>query len=343
MFMPASLVLLFAGGAAVAPPQAPVRVVATLPVYASITEAIGGADVQVSSIADPREDAHFVRPKPSFAADIRRADLFITTGLDLELWVPPLLDRAGNRAVSEGGPGYVTAYSGIRLLDVPGSADRAAGDIHIYGNPHVYTDPVNVIQVARNITIGLKKVAPDRAATWDRGLAAFTAEIQRRLFGEQLVEIVGGDQLIDLARAGRLQPFLDATQFEGHPLTEQLGGWLGAAQPFRGHDIICYHKNWAYFENRFGVRCLDYVEAKPGIPPTPGHVARLIATMKAQDVHVIIAAEYFGRDRVKTVADRAGATFVMMPLQTGSGAVRDYFGLVDAWVDGLARAFAHTN
>lgn len=339
-----SLVLL-AAAAAGAQPQAaePVRVVATLPVYAAITQAIGGAEVQVSSIADPREDAHFVRPKPSFAADIRRADLFVTTGLDLELWVPALLDRAGNRNVIEGGPGYVTAYSGVRLLDVPSSADRAAGDIHIYGNPHVYTDPLNALLVARNITIGLKKVAPDRAATWDAGLARFTAEIQNRLFGERLVEIVGGDQLVELERAGRLLSFLQNTQFEGHPLTEQLGGWIGAAQPFRGHDVICYHKNWAYFENRFGVRCLDYVEAKPGIPPTPGHVARLISTMKSQDVDVIIAAEYFGRDRVATVADRAGARFVMMPLQTGSGSVVDYFDLVDAWVNGLANAFAHTD
>lgn len=321
------------------PPVAPVRVVATLPVYASIISAIGGSEVEVSSIADPREDAHFVRPKPSFAADLRRADMFVTTGLDLELWVPPLLDRAGNAKVSEGGPGYVTTYSGIKLLDVPTAADRAAGDIHVYGNPHVFTDPLNAIQIARNITIGLKKVAPDRAATWDAGLASFTKQIQERLYGAKLVEILGGDQLVQLSRAGRLDDFLRTNQLEGKPLEAQLGGWLGTARVFRGKDLICYHKNWAYFEDRFQVKCVDYVEAKPGIPPTPGHVARLIDTMKSQGINVMIAADYFGRDKVKTVADRAGAKVVMMPLETGAGSVTTYFDLVDAWVNGLAGAF----
>ena len=80
----------------------PIRVVATLPVYADLVEKIGGAEVDVSSIAAPNEDAHFVRPKPSLALSIRRADLFITTGLDLELWAPIVLDRAGNADVSEG-------------------------------------------------------------------------------------------------------------------------------------------------------------------------------------------------------------------------------------------------
>ncbi|MCH8813346.1 MAG: zinc ABC transporter substrate-binding protein, partial [Gemmatimonadetes bacterium] len=113
----------------------PVRVVATLPVYADLAEKIGGAEVDVSAIASPNEDAHFVRPKPSFALSIRRADLFITTGLDLELWAPIVLDRAGNADVSEGGRGYVTAYTGIELLDIPVSADRSGGDVDSFGNP----------------------------------------------------------------------------------------------------------------------------------------------------------------------------------------------------------------
>ena len=86
----------------------PVRVVTTLPIYAELVREVGGAEVEVSSIANPNEDAHFVRPKPSFALDLRRADAFVTTGLDLELWVPTLLDRAGNTAVLEGGRGYIT-------------------------------------------------------------------------------------------------------------------------------------------------------------------------------------------------------------------------------------------
>lgn len=319
----------------------PVRVVATLPVYAAITSAIGGDDVSVVSIADPREDSHFVRPKPSFAAEIRRADLFITTGLDLELWVPALLDRAGNRNASEGGAGYVTTYTGIHLLDVPTSTDRSGGDIHIYGNPHVFTDPLNAVQVARNITTGLRKIAPDRAAAWDRGLAEFTDQIYRRLYGDELVEIVGGETLADLSRSGKLLSFLDATPYEDKPLSELLGGWLAAAAPFRGGRVICYHKNWAYFEDRFDMTCVDYVEAKPGIPPTPGHVARLIQMMQSEEIEVIMAADYFGEQKVATVARRAGAKPVMMPMQPRDEAGSStYFDLVDRWVTDMAAAFS---
>ncbi len=319
---------------------APVKVVATLPVYADIARQIGGSEVDVTSIANPHEDSHFVRPKPSFAAKLRQADMFVTTGLDLELWAPPLLDKAGNASVAEGGKGYVTAYTGIHLLDVPSSADRAAGDIHIYGNPHVYTDPLNALQVARNITSGLKKVAPERSAAWDKGLADFTSRVYSRLFGDKLVSMLGGPTLEKLARSGNFYTFLEKTPYQGKPLISFLGGWLGKAQAFRGQDLICYHKNWAYFEDRFAVKCVDYVEAKPGIPPTPGHVASLIQLMKKQDIRVMIAATYFGEQKVATVANRAGGTYVMMPMEPGDQpGETSYFDMVDRWVNGVAKAF----
>ena len=321
-------------------PTAPVRVVATLPVYAEITKEIGGAEVEVSSIANPNEDAHFVRPKPSFALDLRRADMFVTTGLDLELWVPTLLDRAGNSAVLEGGQGYVTAYTGITLLDIPVSTDRSGGDVHIYGNPHLTTDPLRTLQVARNITTGLKRVAPDRAAVWDEGLARFTERIHTSLFGDRLVELLGGETLERMALGNTLFSFLEENEFEGHPVLDELGGWLKRAEPFRGKQMICYHKNWAYFEERFQVTCADYVEAKPGIPPTPGHVADLISRMENEGLNVLFAATYFSRDKVQSVADRGGATLVRAPMMPGAvEGVDDYFSLVDHWVDELAAAF----
>lgn len=334
-----------AGDAAVGTPgptpaRAPIRVVATLPVYASLVKEIGGAEVDVESIAHPNEDAHFVRPKPSFALDLRRADMFITTGLDLELWVPPLLDRAGNTSVLEGGRGYVTAYTGIKLLEIPVAADRSAGDVHIYGNPHLTTDPLRTLQVARNITTGLKRVAPDRAAAFDAGLASFTDRVHRRLFGDQLVEALGGETLEQLALKGNLISFLQSNEYQGQPLMAQLGGWLAAAAPFRGKQIICYHKNWAYLEERFQVTCVDYVEAKPGIPPTPGHVADLIKRIQEDHIAVLLAASYFDRKKVETVASRGGARLVQVPLAPGAReGVDDYFQLVDVWVNELAAAF----
>ena len=319
----------------------PVRVVATLPVYADLVEKIGGAGVEVSAIAAPNEDAHFVRPKPSFALSIRRADLFITTGLDLELWAPVVLDRAGNADVSEGGRGYVTAYTGIELLDIPVSADRSGGDVHLFGNPHLATDPLRALQVARNITVGLERVAPDRTGVWNAGLARVTAEIHRRLFGGRLVELLGGDLLEQLALQGTLRAFLEGEEFEGRPLISELGGWLGVAEAFRGRDIICYHKNWAYLEDRFGVRCADFVEAKPGIPPTPGHVASLLEKMTSEGIGVILAASHYDERKVETVAQRGMARSVIVSMNPGGRAgADDYFALVDTWVDGLAQAFA---
>ncbi|HEX7049238.1 MAG TPA: metal ABC transporter substrate-binding protein [Longimicrobiales bacterium] len=334
----------------IAPPRtptttrAPVRVVATLPVYAEIAREIGGTEVQVVAIADPAEDAHFVRPKPSFALEIRRADAFITTGLDLELWVPALLSKAGNARVGPGAPGHIIAHTGITLLDVPSSVDRAAGDIHIYGNPHIYTDPLNAIQIARNIAEGLKRVAPDRAAAFDRGLAAFTDQIHRRLFGDRLVDMLQGETLERLARSGKLFSFLSSQAYEGKPLTQYLGGWLAAAEPFRGKKIICYHKDWAYFEQRFDVTCAEYVEAKPGIPPTPGHVARLIRMMQDQGIRVLLSPNYYDRSKSEVVTDRVGGTAVIVPMQPGGDTgVQTYFDLVDTWVTSLANAFRQSS
>ena len=319
----------------------PVRVVATLPVYADLVEKIGGADVEVSAIAAPNEDAHFVRPKPSFALSVRRADLFITTGLDLELWAPTVLDRAGNADVSEGGRGYVTAYTGIELLDIPIAADRSGGDVHIFGNPHLTTDPLRALQVARNITVGLTRVAPGRSAVWNAGLSRLTNEIHRRLFGARLVEVLGGDLLEQLALQGTLHDFLDGQELEGRPLRSQLGGWLGVAEAFRGRDIICYHKNWAYLEDRFGVRCAEFVEAKPGIPPTPGHVASLLDRMASEGIGVILAASHYDERKVEAVAQRGRGRAVVVSMNPGGrGGPDDYFALVDSWVDGLAGAFA---
>src|SRR5919107_3673731 len=106
-------------------PAAPApKIVTSLTTYGAIAREIVGDRGTVTSIAQGDEDPHFVQPKPSFVAILRNADLFITTGMDLELCVPALLDRAGNRKVIEGAPGYVAAYRGIDLMEVPTSLSR---------------------------------------------------------------------------------------------------------------------------------------------------------------------------------------------------------------------------
>ena len=308
--------------------DATVRVVVTQPAYATIVDELGGASVEVKSIASAAQDPHTVVPRPSFALEIRRAQLFVTTGLDLELWAPPLLDKAGNARVMEGAPGYVTAYTGIDLLDIPASVDRSAGDVHIYGNPHLHTEPLTVLQIARNITVGLKRVTPACSDYFNQGL------------GDYLVDLLGGDVLEDLALSGTLYTFLEGNSLEGTPLIEHLGGWLEAAAPLRGKKMICYHPNWSYFENRFGLDCIATVESRPGIPPTPRHVVELLRLMEQEGIRVVVGANYFDRQRVNTVARRGNAVPVLLPLALpNEPGGHEYFDLVDIWISTLVEAF----
>jgi zinc/manganese transport system substrate-binding protein len=326
-----------------APPTAPVKVVTSLTTYAAIAREIVGDRGTVFSIAVGDENPHYVQPKPSFVPTLARADLFVTTGLDLELWVPALLDKAGNSRVTEGGPGYVAAYAGIDLLDVPTSFSRTQGDIHVYGNPHIWTDPLNAVQIARNILAGLKRVAPADAEYFTAREKDFEDRMYKALFGPELVQLLGGQTLSDLDRQGKLFDFLKARQYQGAPLLNRLGGWLKQALPFRGTQVACYHKEWDYFSREFQVNCFDYIEPKPGIPPTPRHVQEIIVGMREKHIPVLLSTNYYDRSQVQEVAQRTGAKAVIVPSNTGGAAgVNTYFDLMNLWITELGRAFAAT-
>jgi ABC-type Zn uptake system ZnuABC Zn-binding protein ZnuA len=320
---------------------AEVQVVTTLPVYAAIAKAVGGDRVAVSSIASSEEDAHFVKAKPSYALMLRQADLFVTTGLDLELWAPALVDKSGNSKVRDGQPGFVSASQGVVMMDVPSSVSRAAGDVHVYGNPHVHTSPINAKIVAGNIAAGLERVDPAGAAAYDAGLASFRRRIDEALYGKELVELLGADTLDPLARDGKLVAFLEGKTLGGAPLVERLGGWLGRARgSFYGKELVAYHKNWAYLTTLFGLSVADYVEPKPGIPPSARHVHDLIELMASRKIPVILAASYFSRDQVESIAERTGARAVIVPLGPPALDADGYFRMFDGWVDALAQGFA---
>src|SRR5256885_3820186 len=219
------------------PPAAPVKVVTSLTTYASVAREIIGDRGRVSSIAVGDENPHYVQPKPSFVPTLAQADLFVTTGLDLELWVPALLDKANNPRIIEGGPGYVAAYQGIQLLDVPTSFSRAQGDIHVFGNPHIWTDPMNAVQIARNILTGLKRVSPENADYFSGREKDFEDRIYRALFGDELVKLLGAQTLADLNRQGKLLDFLKSKQYQGAPLGDRLGGSPTEAMPFRRQQV----------------------------------------------------------------------------------------------------------
>jgi ABC-type Zn uptake system ZnuABC Zn-binding protein ZnuA len=297
-----------------------IRIVTTLPDYAWAAKEIGGDLVEVNAIARGNQDAHFVRPRPSYSMMLRDADLFVTTGLDLELWVPTLLDAAGNRKVLEGGPGHIAVWPGIELLEVPTTLSRSEGDVHIYGNPHIHTGPLNMVPIARNILAGLEKVDPANATVYRERKRALEDRLNRRLFGDALVDLIGGDTLARLARGGRLMPFLEGKEYpagSGQTLADMLGGWLKQAEPLRGRRIIGYHKNWIYFGTQFGLEFVGYIEPKPGIPPTPRHVETMINLIRDQGIKVILSANYFDPVKPQAIAERTGATVVIVPLGSG--------------------------
>ena len=315
--------------------EATIKVVTTQETYAAIARELGGKRVEAESIIPGAADAHFVKPKPSYAFMLRDADLFVSTGLDLELWAPVLVNKSGNRNITDGAVGYVAAAHGIELLEKPASADRSAGDVHIYGNPHIQTSPINAAAIAGNITTGLCKLDPNGCETYRTNLADFNDRLARSLYGDQLVELLGRDTLDTLARSGRLVSFLEERGF-----ADQIGGWLAEAMPFRGRKLVCYHKNWIYFTTLFGLEVVGYVETKPGIPPTARHVAELIQRIEDEEVGVLLAANYFERRKPELIAERTGIVPVVVPMSVGGEAgVETFFDLVDLWVGRLREAY----
>src|SRR4249919_1276217 len=159
-----------------------IKVVTTTTDLKSITELVGGDKVSVSSIATGYQNPHFVDPKPSYIIALSNASLFVTVGLDLETgWSPQLLSSSRNSKIQKGSPGYVDASEGVGLLQVPSSVNRGEGDIHIYGNPHYWLDPLNGKVIARNITNGLERVDPSNKTFYEANLNAFYAKIDLKL------------------------------------------------------------------------------------------------------------------------------------------------------------------
>ena len=317
------------------------RVITTSSSYKPIVEYIGGDTVEVSYIVKGYQDPHIERPKPSLALELSRADLLIATGLDLEAWLPALQDRSGNPQIMSGQRGYVSVSAGVRIAEKPTSLDRSEGDVHIFGNPHLHTNPLNGKAIAENITVGLKKVAPEHTALYEANLKRFEAEIDRRLFGEELVRLLGARTLCRLAEKGQLHAFLEKRQYKGTPLLDRLGGWMKQALPLRGEKVVTYHKNWSYFTQLFGIEVAGYMEPKPGIPPSPGHVVSLIEKMRTEDIRVVLAANYFDIGKVRRVTEKTGSRRVVVALAVeGQKGMDTFFDQFDIWIGELVEAFA---
>ena len=267
-----------------------IKVVTTTTDMKNITEMIGGNKVSVTSIATGYQNPHFVDPKPSYIINLSNADIFVTVGLDLEIgWSPQLLASSRNSKIQKGSPGYVDASTGVGLLQVPSSSNRGEGDIHIYGNPHYWLDPLNGKVIARNIANGLERVDPANKAFYESNLNDFFGKINSKM-----VE------------------------------------WQAKMAPYKGSKIIAYHNEWVYFERRFGLDIVDFMEPKPGIPPSPSQLVKVIKEVKANNIKVIISSPYFTTSSSDVVAKQTGVKEVTLATSTGAfGEIKNYFDLFD--------------
>jgi zinc/manganese transport system substrate-binding protein len=301
--------------------------------FASIAEYIAGDKATVSYIAHGEQDPHFVAPKPSYAVLLSNADIWIATGMDLEMWSAGLIDKAHNSKIMDGEVGFVSVSDGINILEKVESEDRTEGDVHLMGNPHINTGPVNWKIIAQNITIGLIKSDPANSAYYQKNRDEFIDKVDRALFGDKLVDLFGGPTLTKMLENKTLFTFLDKP-YEGGKLIDLLGGWLKEALPFRGKRIITYHKNWSYFANTFGLEIIGYIEPKPGIPPSAKHVQNVIEMIKQQNIKLMIVASYFEKKTAQMIEEKTGIKALYLPLcVNGLPGIDDNFKLVDYWID----------
>lgn len=301
--------------------------------YATIVKAIAKDKADIQYIASGKQDPHFVSPKPSYAMLLNKADMWITTGMDLEGWSTTLLDKARNKKIIDGAIGFVGVSDGVKILEKVEKGDRTEGDVHLMGNPHVNTNPVNWKVIAKNITIGLKKVDPANSAFYEKNRDEFIVKVDNAMFGEKLVELFGGEMLTEMLLNHTLFEFLES-DYEEQKLIDILGGWLKRALPFRNKDILAYHKNWAYFSDAFGLNIVGYIEPKPGIPPSAKHVQYMTNLIKEQDIKLMLVASYFEKKSPQMIESKTGINAVYLPLFTKSvEGVDDNFQLVDYWID----------
>jgi len=312
------------------------QVVTTTTDLAAIARAVGGDKVEVTAIATGYEDPHFIAAKPSYMMAARRADLWVRVGLELEIGYEELiLDGARNARIRVSTPGHLDASEGVLRLEVPTQKiDRSMGDIHPLGNPHYWIDPLNGRIIAKNIGQRLERLAPEHAEYFREQTASFQRELDERMFGPQLVAKTGGGKLWALLLRGQLDRIL---QEPGQPA---LGGWLATMRPHVGQKMVTYHRSWSYFAHRFGLVVIEELEPKPGIPPSPGHVADVVERVNAEAVKVLLMEPFYSRKAPELIASETGISVVECAnLVGGQTEATDYLTMIDNIVKRLSTAF----
>lgn len=300
-----SLLLMGAGwsGAAAAAPVSPIKVVTTTTDLASLVQVVGGDRVSVSSIALPAQDPHAFEPRLADLQRLQDAQLVVKVGLDHDLWIDRLLAETGNPELQRGGAGYVDASTVIPLLEVR-SVSLAPSDGHNHG--------------AGNPHYWLDPVNAD-------GITGVILEALDRL------DPAHGK----LYEANRLAFLAD--------LSQKVADWQSQLAPYQGVPLIAYHNSYPYLARRFRLNIIDFIEPRPGIPPSPAHLGKLLREIKAERIPVLIREPYEPDQVPRLLSQKTGVQVVTLVSSVGATpAVPDYFSLFDYNVSALRTALEKT-
>lgn len=253
------------------------KVVTTLSTYADIAKRVGGEHIEVRFIASPKFDPHFIEPKPSDVLKVKKADLFIHSGLDLEAWRDALLNAAARSDVRSGGSRQLDLSVRIPLLNVPAQPlSRAEGDIHMFGNPHYWLDPRNALIIAETITAKLSELDPENQSDYNNQLTAFRSELSTR-----------------------------------------IGQWQQSLAQFKGQALVGYHDGWVYLMNFSGLNMDLFLEPKAGIPPTPKQIEQVITTVRSRKIPAMVLSFYNSPEAAQAVAKESGAKIITLSNSVG--------------------------
>ncbi len=254
------------------------RVVATIPDLASLAEAVGGDLVQVDALTRGTQNFHEAEVRPSMMLKLRKADVLIENGLELDAWADVAVTGANNPNIIRGATGRIDISRGVPVLEVPSvRVDRSMGDVHPLGNPHFSLDPGLAPIITQNIVDGFARLAPQHRAAFEQNRQAFL------------------------------------TRLEG-----EMARWTKLVEPVKGAKVVVYHPDFIYFLTRFGFVQVGTVEDRPGIPPSPAHLTRLIQQMKDQQVKVILVEPWNDVNLAKRVAEQAGARAFVVASAVGA-------------------------
>jgi zinc/manganese transport system substrate-binding protein len=288
------------GGVYPADGAAKLRVVATIADLKALTEAVGGDLVEVDSLARGNQNPHDLEVRPSLMVKLRRTDALVVNGLELDHWADAVIRGANNARVVPGSPGYIDASRGLPVIDVP--TGRVDRSM---GDVHPLGNPHYALDPG---------LAPVVTQTILDGLARLTPE-HRPAFERQRQAFVA-----------RLEP--------------ALARWRAALAPAQAARFVVSHNNLGYFFARFGLTQLGTIEDRPGIPPSPAHLARLVREMKDARARVVVVVEPWSDQRLAArLAEETGARVAMVNAKLGAvSGPEAYLQSVDANVTALAQA-----